>query len=356
MARWVQLGCFSPFLRLHSSDSVFNTREPWAFTRETHDVCAQFLRLRHRLVPYLYSANATACQTYKSLVEPVYYDHPARPEAYAYKNQYTFGSQLLVLPVVAPADKTTRLAKTTGWLPPGQWYDIMPALSGRQAMVYEGDQIVTLYRTLEEYPVLAKQGAIIPLDAAAGADIPNGCPIPEAIEIVLVPGANGSFHLVEDDGTGAEWEQIKLSTTPIKYVHSAGAKGKGELTIGPTTNPLLKGRTYFVRIVGHAVSDVTGGTASASAQNALIELGKQSTSEAITVSFTTTPTALDRKQLIFKRLDRMQWGLVAKETVWKAVNRLDDEPVHKVISRLNAIDADDQVKSVVLEVLLMATE
>ena len=58
--RWVQLGVFSPILRLHSSLSPFNTKEPWRFGPEARAVMTEFLRLRHRLVPYLHTMNHRA--------------------------------------------------------------------------------------------------------------------------------------------------------------------------------------------------------------------------------------------------------------------------------------------------------
>jgi alpha-glucosidase (family GH31 glycosyl hydrolase) len=275
MARWVQLGCFSPFLRLHSSDNPFNTREPWAFSNESHSVCAKFLQFRHRLVPYLYSINADSTDSYKSLVEPVYYDYPERQEAYAHKNQFMFGSQLLVVPVVSPTSSVTKLGKAKGWLPPGKWVDIF------EGLVYEGDRVLSFHRSLDKYPVFAKEGAIIPLDGKTGGALENGCPTPESIEILLFPGKDGSFELVEDDGTGAEISAITLSRTPIKY-----SQADGKLTIGPTSNPLLKERSYSIRILGGSAKNVeVNDSAAKSSDKSVIDIGSQSTTSAIDVKF-----------------------------------------------------------------------
>ena len=108
-ARWVQLGCFSPILRLHSSQSPFNSREPWVFGREAQDVATKTLQYRHRLIPYLYSLSVKAATTGENIVEPIYYDYPKYTEAYQNKNQFFFGNQIMVLPITAQSDPKTKL-------------------------------------------------------------------------------------------------------------------------------------------------------------------------------------------------------------------------------------------------------
>jgi len=344
MARWAQLGCFSPFLRLHSSDSPFNTREPWAFSNESHSVCAKFLQFRHRLVPYLYSVNADSIDSYKSLVEPVYYDYPERQEAYAHKNQFMFGSQLLVVPVVTPTSSVTKLGKAKGWLPPGKWVDIF------EGLVYEGDRVLSFYRSLDKYPVFAKEGSIIPLDGKTGGALENGCPTPESIEILLFPGKDGHFDLVEDDGTGAEISQIKLSRTPIKY-----SQADGKLTIGPTSDPLLKERSYSIRILGGSADKVEINGSSKSSEKGSIEIGSQPTSTAIEVKFqfeaiSNQEASDSKKKQIFARLTAGQMDLVQKGLLWDAVK--SEGGLLKSISRLEDIEAPEDMKAAVMELLL----
>lgn len=355
MARWVQLGCFSPILRLHSSRSPFNTREPWAFSQECQEVCRTFLQFRHRLVPYLYSAAADATLTYKSLVEPIYYDYPAQPEAYAYKTQFSFGTELIVFPIVTPKDKSLALGKVTGWLPPGRWVDVF------DETVYDGDRVMTFHRALDGYPVLAKEGAIVPLDGKTGAEIENGCPIPETIEILLVIGKDGRFDLVEDDGKGADVSSVEFSTTPIRYSHSDST-----LSIGPTKNPLLEKRTYAVRLLACAATDMTlevDGSVIVPAPSAdvgLINLGTHSSSSAITLTLasrngsgsTLALRSPDLKQRIFDRLASTQMEIDVKGDIWDGVKRLDDEGVVKVLSRIRAVGAEEAIVAGVEELLL----
>lgn len=76
MARWVQYGVFSPINRLHSTDNPFNGKEPWKFDKITQSVMEEYLRLRHSLVPYLYTMNRRAHTEDLPLIQPMYYMEP----------------------------------------------------------------------------------------------------------------------------------------------------------------------------------------------------------------------------------------------------------------------------------------
>ena len=123
MARWVQYGVFSPINRLHSTDNPFNGKEPWKFDRTTSHVMEEYLRLRHSLIPYLYTMNRRASREGLPLVQPMYYLEPEQGEAYEVKNEYYFGSELLVSPITEKQDATARVGKAKTWLPKGLWVD-----------------------------------------------------------------------------------------------------------------------------------------------------------------------------------------------------------------------------------------
>ena len=77
-ARWAQFGVFSPIMRLHSSCSEFNGKNRGAFKKESEAVMGEFLRLRHRLMPYLYTMNYRASESAEPMIMPMYYKHPKR--------------------------------------------------------------------------------------------------------------------------------------------------------------------------------------------------------------------------------------------------------------------------------------
>lgn len=188
--RWVQFGVFSPVLRLHSSASPFNSKEPWRFNPVAEAAMKEALRLRHRLIPYLYTMNRYASVDGLPLVRPLYYHHPEQPEAYGVPNQYYFGTELMACPVTSPVDRRTGMAEFTAWLPEGRWFDFF---SGRR---YDGGRSLSLYRNLESIPVLAKAGAIVPLADLSGYT--SSTANPRELEVKVFAGADGCFHLWED--------------------------------------------------------------------------------------------------------------------------------------------------------------
>jgi len=187
--RWLQYGVFSPINRLHSSCNEFLGKEPWKRSFAANAVSEYFLRLRHRLIPYLYSANYKTHTEGTPLCMPMYYVYDS-DAAYEAKNQYIFGSKLLVCPITQPADKRLNLAKTAVWLPEGRWTDFF---TGR---IYRGGQWVTMYRDLDSIPVLAGEGAIVTMYHDGTT---NDLSLDQPLDIHIWRG-NGSFRLFEDDG------------------------------------------------------------------------------------------------------------------------------------------------------------
>ena len=189
-ARFVQFGVFSPINRLHCSDAPTETKEPWVYGSAGR-IAEEFLRFRHRMIPYLYSASYEATENGRALIEPLYYAYPEEPDAYRYPNEYFFGSELLVAPVTTRADRSG-LALTRVWLPAGKWTDIF---TGDE---YEGGGRKELLRWLESLPVLLREGGILPLDARKHT---NSVDNPDALEILAANG-DGAYTLHEDDGEG----------------------------------------------------------------------------------------------------------------------------------------------------------
>jgi alpha-glucosidase (family GH31 glycosyl hydrolase) len=201
--RWYQFGVFSPINRLHSSSSPFNSKEPWRFGREAERVMTRYLALRHQLVPYLYSAMWDSHTDGVAPVRPMYHAHPSAPEAYEVPNQYLFGPSLLVAPITRPTDDRTHHAQVTAWLPDGIWYDVF---DGRR---YSGGRVLQLHRTLEDIPVLARAGTILPLAADPSADVAVN---PAVLVIKVFAGAGGDYVLVEDDGSAVVDPEARQQT------------------------------------------------------------------------------------------------------------------------------------------------
>lgn len=189
VTRWIQLGVFSPIMRLHSTANPFYGKEPWNYDVESGQVMAEFMKLRHQLIPYLYSANYMTSEEGIPLVMPMYYKWD-KPEAYEVKNQYLFGDAMIVSPIVEPANRKTRLASVRTWLPEGLYYDYFTGNA------YKGNRDIINYRSREHMPVFVKAGGIIPLDKdVMTAHLSN----PKNLLLKVYHGADGSFTMIEDE-------------------------------------------------------------------------------------------------------------------------------------------------------------
>ncbi|MCI9504741.1 MAG: alpha-xylosidase [Clostridia bacterium] len=209
--RSLQFGVFNPVNRLHSTCNQAVTKEPWYYPNGCGEIAMRYLRFRHKLVPYLYSAAYRTHTEGRALVEPMYYEYPDEEEAYRVKNQYLFGDQLMVAPVTKKGG-AGGYAKKDVWFPKGVWTDIF---TGER---YEGGKTVTVRRTLENIPVFARAGAVLPLDEELAG---NGCPLPRTLRVKAFCG-NGMFELYEDSGK-------KCAVTTFV---NAGKKGEQALKIG----------------------------------------------------------------------------------------------------------------------------
>ena len=196
MTRWVQLGVFSPINRLHSENSEFARKEPWYFGEKTEDILKYWPRLRHRLFPYLYTMNYRTHRQLEPLVQPMYYAYPKKDAAYEVKNQFMFGSELMVAPITKPNSKITQMGSVDVWLPSGDWFDFFTGTH----YTSKAGRMLSVHRKLKDYPVFAKAGAIIPMQTTYHLEAGND------LEIVIFPGASNEFTLYEDAGEGSEFE------------------------------------------------------------------------------------------------------------------------------------------------------
>ncbi len=207
--RWLQLGVFSPILRLHSTNSDFQRKEPWCYNPEAERIMKDSLRLRHSLFPYLYTMNYRNHTEGQPLVQPMYYAHPQTENAYNVPNVYWFGSELIAAPITQPLDPVSRLAKADVWLPEGDWFDMTTGVR------YTGkEDIFPVYRPLDQIPVFAKAGGIVPQAKYPAQD--NRLTNAEQLKLLVFPGSCNTFTLYEDAGEGYGYEQGAFATTKIQ--------------------------------------------------------------------------------------------------------------------------------------------
>ena len=202
--RWLQLAVFLPILRLHSTSLDVLGKEPWNFSWEAETLGTEYLQLRHRMIPYIYSMNYRTFKDGRALCEPLYYTYPDNKESFENGNEYFFGSELLVAPVTTKIDAKTKTAATKMWLPEGRWTNI---LDGK---IYKGGQKVVINSPINTIPVLAKEGAILQTSLDEG----NGWGCPENLKIDIYRG-NNSVDFYEDDGESGKYKNGEYSITKM---------------------------------------------------------------------------------------------------------------------------------------------
>ncbi len=250
LVRWMQFGVFSPINRLHSSKGMSYHKEPWFYDKKIQEVMGNCLRLRHRLIPYLYTMNARCHQTGEPMIQPMYYSHPEQEESYQALNQYWFGTELLVAPVTCPSDPHTHMAEVRMWLPEGIWTDFFTG------QVYKGTQWVQMHRDIRSIPVLAKAGAIIPMtDEIFGSGFLKN---PRKLILRIYDGADGIFRLYEDDNETQDYLSGVYAITEIAWNHK-----KKELRISPSQGAVQlvpEKREYEIEWYALAKNGVVRGT------------------------------------------------------------------------------------------------
>lgn len=242
--RWIQFGVFSPIMRLHSSNSAFTGKEPWNYNAVSENIMKRYLKLRHEMIPYLYTMNYHASYDGQPLIRPMYYLEPEQPEAYEVPNEYYFGTELVVCPITEPTDKAAGTACVKAWIPEGKWYDIFSGLK------YDGGRMLELYRSLEDIPVLAKEGAIIPLTDLT--EYTNSVENPKELAVKIVPGKKNAFILMEDTGDTCEDKEENWAQTKLEWIN------ENEFIIHPANGNLdviPKRRTWKMEFYGIADVD-----------------------------------------------------------------------------------------------------
>lgn len=206
--RFVQLGVFSPILKLGSAGGKYYKREPWLWEVKTFRIVRDYLKLRHRLIPYLYSEMYKYHKTGNPLIKPLYYKVPKMYDDNVYRNEYYFGSEMFVAPITFKKDSDMNRVIHRFYLPEGTWYEYFSGkkfIGGKRYLYFVKD---------EDYPVFVKAGGIIPLSDNIENNFIN---VPNTMEIQIYPGENNTYKLYEDDGISYMYKEGYYIITSINY-------------------------------------------------------------------------------------------------------------------------------------------
>ena len=204
-ARWLQFGVFSPINRLHSSNTEFVRKEPWCYEEKTEGIIKEWLRFRHKLFPYIYTMTYRNHTELEPLIQPMYYSYPKASAAYEAKNQYMYGTELMVAPITTPNNNITKLGSTNVWFPKGDWFDFFKGAH----YTSKSGRTLSVHRSINDMPVFAKAGAIVPMQEAKELKAGND------LSICVFPGKSNRFHLYEDMGDGYGFEKGEFTQTEM---------------------------------------------------------------------------------------------------------------------------------------------
>ena len=236
--RWMQYGLFTPVFRSHGADAP---REIWQFGKKgepVYDAIEKMIRLRYRLIPYLYSTAWQVTSNNESYIRPLFSDFAADKRVWDMTDELMFGRSILAVPIVNPLYTEEQIIKEdamTGWdrnnvkmkenknedvdwsqsktvtkyLPQGtDWYDFWTNTR------MKGGQSVTIQATLDQVPMYVRAGSILPL----GPEMQYVGEKPwDNLELRVYPGADGSFVLYEDEGDNYNYEKGVYSTITFQW-------------------------------------------------------------------------------------------------------------------------------------------
>jgi alpha-glucosidase (family GH31 glycosyl hydrolase) len=206
--RFVQLGVFSPILKFGAEKGKYYKREPWRWSIKTYQIVKDYLLLRHRLIPYLYTEAYKYHTTGFPIVQPIYYKYPEMYDDIKYRNEYYLGTELFIAPIITKKDYVMNRVIHKFFIPDGVWYDFV---TGKK---FPGGRGYVSFFKDQDYPVFAKAGSIIPLGEN---DNMNDTTPPKNMEIHIFPGRSNLYKLYEDDGTSDLHRKGFYLLTSIDY-------------------------------------------------------------------------------------------------------------------------------------------
>ena len=211
--RYVQFSTYSPIFRFSAKRGAYYKREPWRWDMKTYTIVKNYCKIRQALIPYLYTESYKYHKTCLPIIQPLYYYYPEIFDEPNYKNEYYFGTELLVSPITKPKDEIMNRSVEKIFLPKGIWYDFK---TGKK---FIGNKRYISFFKDEDYPVFAKAGAIIPL-AGMDENINNTNP-PKKMEIDVFPGSSNVYRLYEDDGKSSLYKDGYYIITAIDFNYAS---------------------------------------------------------------------------------------------------------------------------------------
>ncbi|MDP9383432.1 MAG: glycoside hydrolase family 31 protein [Chloroflexota bacterium] len=205
-ARWILLGTFYPFMRTHTAMGT-NRQEPWSLGAEVEEISRRAIRLRYRLLPYLYTLAHEAHRTGAPILRPMGYDFPNDTATYHLHDQVMVGPHLLVAPIYSPG-RENRIV----YLPAGRWYDFWTGKA------IEGPTPFTAHAPMDRIPVFIRGGAVLPLGNERRT---TSEPLTE-LTLQVYPAEESAWTITEDDGETLAYQRGETAETSMHVSEADG--------------------------------------------------------------------------------------------------------------------------------------
>ncbi|MCI8624480.1 MAG: glycoside hydrolase family 31 protein [Provencibacterium sp.] len=202
--RWMEWGVFCPLFRTHGTRP---DNEPWSFGEEAEETIVSYIRLRYRLMPYIYSCARAVTESGQPMMRALCLDFSDDETACSQRYEYLFGPSLLVAPVL---DEKARSLKV--YLPEGEWFDFWTEKR------FTGRQWITVPAPLGQIPLFVRGGSLIPMTEPVQY---QGEKPETALEIHAYGSSPSSFVLYEDDGVSYGYEKGQYVKTRLRVKEGA---------------------------------------------------------------------------------------------------------------------------------------
>ena len=238
--RWVQNGIFQARFSIHSASNDNTVTEPWMY-RGSAGLIRDAILLRYRFTPYLYSAEYEASRTGAPIMRPLVYEFQDDPNVYDESFEFLFGRDILVANVLEPGARTWKV-----YLPAGtRWYDW-----NNNFACYEGGQTIEIPVEISTIPLFLREGAIVPMASNQLMSMANDHMT--SLHLTVVPGADSSYTLYDDDGVTNDFKagvcrktEITVSGASVVQVKFAAGGSYTDFVEDVTVEMVRKDRSPF---------------------------------------------------------------------------------------------------------------
>jgi alpha-glucosidase len=238
LTRSYQVSFLAPFFRNHKTIDGYD-HEPWRFGSYYEGIIRKYLKLRYRMLPFLYTTLEEAHRTGVPVFRPLLLNYQSDDNTITIDDEFMIGTDLLVAPIVK-ADLTTRLV----YLPAGTWYDYWTGAKRN------GSTMIRVDAPLETVPMFVRGGSIIPMGPEM--NFVGEKPV-DPLTFYVYPDekGNASTSLYEDDGVSPDYTKGVFRRTPVQL--STGANGRMTLKVSAPEGSFRPGARSFSFVIKTSV-------------------------------------------------------------------------------------------------------